>query len=94
MSPGDNQTAKPVDNPVRPVDNPARKLLDAMPLAFKTSYKSVKKVHPSRVGEAVDNLAGAVWDHDRILAAVLDALDLLTARLDGLHRRIEGGGEL
>jgi hypothetical protein len=84
---------RPVDNPPRPVDNPVRKILDAMSLDSKTSDKSVKRVNPSGVRDAVDNLNEVIHRHDQILGAILDAIDLINARLDSLENRVTETGE-
>lgn len=84
---------RPVDNPTRPVDNsqnPARKILDAMSLDSKNdSYKSVKNLYPTGARETLHNLREVVHNQDRIVAAILDALDLLSARIDAIENRIQ-----
>ena len=66
-----------------PVENPARKILDAMSLDSKnkTSYKSVTRSSTSGVREAVDEL-------NQIVTSLIDALDLITARIDAIDAQI------
>lgn len=84
---------RPVEKGRRPVDNsqnPARKILDAMPLKTKTTnYKPSSDTQPTGAREAIHNLGESVHNQDRIAAAILDALDLLSARIDAIENRIQ-----
>lgn len=83
---------RPVDNPTPPVDNsqnPARKILDAMPLILKTdSYKSRSDSQSTGGREVIHNLGESVHSQDQIVAAILDAIDLINARLDAIESQL------
>lgn len=83
---------RPVDNSQRPVDkpaNPARKILDAMPLTSKPVYKSRTDSQSTGAHEATHNLETLIHNQDQIVASILQAIDLINARLDALESRIE-----
>ena len=84
---------RPVDKSGRPVDNsqnPARKILDAMPLKTKTpNYKPYSDTQPTGAREAIHNLSASIHNQDQIVAVILDALDLLSARIDAIESRIQ-----
>lgn len=73
---------RPVDNGKAPVENPATKILRTMSLNLKTpNYKSVQRLDPTGVREAVDNL-------NALVGAIFNALDFVNARIDAIEAQI------
>lgn len=78
----------PVENSGQPVDksgNPARKILDAMPLTSKPVIKSRTDSQSTGLREVVHNLAESIHNVDQSVGAILDAIDLIKARIDALE---------
>lgn len=74
---------RPVENPPPAVENPARKILDTMSLNLKTpSYKPRTDLQPTGTREEIHRL-------NEQLAAVLNAIDLINARIDAIDNQME-----
>ena len=80
--PWDPLWKNPVDSQNRPVENQVRKIFDAMSLNLKNQYKSLPRSSTTDAREAIHNL-------DRIVGAILDALDLINARIDAVEGKLK-----
>lgn len=84
---------RPVDNSrpaVENAENPARKILDAMSLNLKTpSYKPRTDSQPTGARDVIHRLA----ELDSLVASILEAIDLINARIDAIENTISQGAD-